>query len=125
MKSEKLPVIFLGWREDIETILAASDFTILTSDNEGMPLSLIQAGMAGIPGVSTNVGAVTDIIQNGISGFVTDLNSEALVNAVLDITRYVPQRLRMGEESKLWTTDRFSVLRLVNDHEENYRELLK
>ena len=125
VKSEKLPVIFLGWREDIETILAASDFTILTSDNEGMPLSLIQAGMAGIPGVSTNVGAVTDIIQNGISGFVTDLNSEALVNAVLDITRYVPQRLRMGEESKLWTTDRFSVLRLVNDHEENYRELLK
>ena len=118
-------MIFLGWREDIETILAASDFTILTSDNEGMPLSLIQAGMAGIPGVSTNVGAVTDIIQNGISGFVTDLNSEALVNAVLDITRYVPQRLRMGEESKLWTTDRFSVLRLVNDHEENYRELLK
>jgi glycosyltransferase involved in cell wall biosynthesis len=38
-ESENLPVTFLGWREDIEVILAAADFVLLTSDNEGTPLS--------------------------------------------------------------------------------------
>jgi glycosyltransferase involved in cell wall biosynthesis len=41
-KVENLPVTFLGWREDIEVVLAAADFVLLTSDNEGTPLSLIQ-----------------------------------------------------------------------------------
>jgi glycosyltransferase involved in cell wall biosynthesis len=125
VQKDNLPVTFLGWREDIETIMAASDFTILTSDNEGMPLSLIQAALVGVPGVSTNVGAVSDIIQNGISGFVTELNVQALAKAVSDITRYTPQRLHMGQEAKKWATERFSVHRLVNDHQVNYKELLE
>lgn len=39
----------LGWRSDLERMLAATDIAILTSDNEGTPLSLVQAGLAGIP----------------------------------------------------------------------------
>ncbi|HYD08717.1 MAG TPA: glycosyltransferase, partial [Acidimicrobiales bacterium] len=39
-------VRFLGWRADVETVYAASDLAVLTSDNEGMPVSLIEAGAA-------------------------------------------------------------------------------
>ena len=53
MKSEvsklKLPVRFLGWRKDISLILNASDLLILTSDNEAVALTLIEASQAGIP----------------------------------------------------------------------------
>jgi len=52
---EGLPVQVLGWQSNIEKVLSAADMVVLTSDNEGTPLSLIQAGMAGIPVVSTDV----------------------------------------------------------------------
>ena len=39
----------LGWRPDVETVYAAADLVLLTSDNEGMPVSLIEAGLAGLP----------------------------------------------------------------------------
>ena len=45
-------VIFLGWREDLENIFAAADLGVLTSDNEGMPLSLIESAAAGLPCVT-------------------------------------------------------------------------
>ncbi|MEY4152908.1 MAG: hypothetical protein RL470_967 [Actinomycetota bacterium] len=47
--NENLPVTFLGWRKDIADLFAASDIAILTSDNEGIPLTLIQAAQAGLP----------------------------------------------------------------------------
>jgi glycosyltransferase involved in cell wall biosynthesis len=43
-----LPVRFLGWRKDIGALFAASDIAILTSDNEGIPLTLIQAAQASL-----------------------------------------------------------------------------
>ena len=50
--------MLLGWRADVETVYAAADLILLTSDNEGMPVSLIEAALAGVPAVSTNVGSV-------------------------------------------------------------------
>ena len=58
---EVLPVKVLGWQSEIEKVLSAADMVILTSDNEGTPLSLIQAGMAGLPVVTTNVGSVPEV----------------------------------------------------------------
>ena len=49
-------VRFLGWRGDVEIIHAASDVALLTSDNEGMPVTLIEAALCGTPAVSTDVG---------------------------------------------------------------------
>jgi glycosyltransferase involved in cell wall biosynthesis len=71
IKQSDLPVKTLGWRNDIENLLGAADIVILTSDNEGTPLSLIQAGMSGLPVVTTNVGSVQDIVLNEITGLIT------------------------------------------------------
>jgi glycosyltransferase involved in cell wall biosynthesis len=55
-------VRLLGWRRDIETVYAAADLVLLTSDNEGMPVSLIEAGLAGLPSVATRVGGVPEVV---------------------------------------------------------------
>ena len=65
---ENLPVKVLGWQTDIEKVLSAADIVVLTSDNEGTPLSLIQAGMAGLPVVTTRVGSVPEIVLDGTTG---------------------------------------------------------
>ena len=122
--TENLPVTFLGWREDIEVVLAAADFVILTSDNEGTPLSLIQAGMVGIPVVATNVGSTNEIVVDGQTGFLTDLSIEQLAQAVTKLSSDSDLRAKMGAAGKKYTLARYGVERLVKDHQDLYLRLL-
>jgi glycosyltransferase involved in cell wall biosynthesis len=124
IKEKSLPVLCLGWRSDIELILAASDIVILTSDNEGTPLSLIQAGMAGVPVVSTNVGSVSEIVLNQKTGLITSLNVQDLANAVQTLIDDTALHKKLGDEAKKFTLSHFSVNRLVSDHEALYRGLI-
>ena len=55
-------VRWLGWRRDLATVYAATDVFLLTSRNEGTPVALIEAMASGVPGVSTDVGGVSDVI---------------------------------------------------------------
>ena len=122
--NKELPVSFLGWREDIEVVLAAADFVILTSDNEGTPLSLIQAGMVGIPVVATNVGSTNEIIVDGQTGFLTDLSVGELAAAVTKLAENSHSRTQMGAAGKEYTLARYGVERLVKDHQDLYLRLL-
>ena len=124
VNSENLPVSFLGWREDIEVVLAAADFVILTSDNEGTPLSLIQAGMVGIPVVATNVGSTSEIVVDGQTGFLTDLSIEQLAQAVTKLASDSDLRAKMGAAGMEYTLARYGVERLVKDHQDLYLRLL-
>lgn len=121
---ENLPVTFLGWREDIETVLAASDMVLLTSDNEGTPLSLIQAGMAKISVVSTDVGSVPEIVIDQETGILTDLTTRSLVNAIRELIEDASLREDMGLAAYDYTMQRYGVERLVEDHQNLYTELL-
>jgi glycosyltransferase involved in cell wall biosynthesis len=123
--AENLPVTFLGWREDIEVVLAAADFVLLTSDNEGTPLSLIQAGMVGIPVVATNVGSTNEIVVNGETGLLTDLSVGQLADAVVKVATDSDLRAKMGASGKEYTMARYGVARLVRDHQDLYLRLLK
>jgi glycosyltransferase involved in cell wall biosynthesis len=122
--AEGLPVTFLGWREDIETVLAASDLVLLTSDNEGTPLSLIQAGMAHLPIVATNVGSINEIVIDRETGLLTDLSATSLAEAVTKLTSSDSLRDEMGTKAHDYTIQRYGVERLVKDHQQLYEELL-
>jgi glycosyltransferase involved in cell wall biosynthesis len=123
--NENLPVTFLGWREDIEVILAAADFVLLTSDNEGTPLSLIQAGMVGIPVVATNVGSTNEIVVDGETGLLTYLSAGQLAEAVIKLVTDSALRAKMGSAGKEYTMARYGVARLIKDHQDLYLQLLK
>jgi glycosyltransferase involved in cell wall biosynthesis len=116
--AEGLPVTFLGWREDIETVLAASDLVLLTSDNEGTPLSLIQAGMAHLPIVATNVGSINEIVIDRETGLLTDLSATSLAEAVTKLTSSDSLRDEMGTKAHDYTIQRYGVERLVKDHQQ-------
>jgi glycosyltransferase involved in cell wall biosynthesis len=121
---EVLPVTVLGWRNDIERFLAASDILILTSDNEGTPLSLIQAGMANIPVVTTNVGSISEVVLNGITGIITSTEVNELADAVEKLFNDSDLRQSLGSNAQKYTKSNFGVQRLVSDHEELYRRLI-
>jgi glycosyltransferase involved in cell wall biosynthesis len=119
-----LPVKVLGWQNNIENVLSAADIIILTSDNEGTPLSLIQAGMAGLPVVTTRVGSVPEVVIDGITGFVTGLDVQEISDALEKLAKNTELRARMGASAQEFTLSNFGVDRLINDHELLYKKLL-
>ena len=121
---EDLPVKILGWQSNIERVLAAADIVILTSDNEGTPLSLIQAGMSSLPVVTTRVGSAPEVVIDGVTGFVTDLDVQKIADALEKLAKSAELRARMGSSGQEFTLSNFGVDRLVNDHELLYKQLL-
>ncbi len=121
---EDLPVKILGWQSDIEKVLAAADVVVLTSDNEGTPLSLIQAGMAGLPVVTTRVGSVPEVVLDGNTGIITSLEVQEIADALEKLANSNELRAQMGTAAQEFTLANFGVKRLVHDHEELYKRLL-
>ena len=121
---ENLPVQVLGWQSNIEKVLVATDIVVLTSDNEGTPLSLIQAGMAGLPVVTTRVGSVPEVVLDGTTGIITGLGVQEIADALEKLTNSSDLRRQMGAAAKEFTLANFGVKRLIHDHEELYKKLL-
>jgi glycosyltransferase involved in cell wall biosynthesis len=121
---EDLPIKILGWQSDIEKVLSAADVVILTSDNEGTPLSLIQAGMAGLPVVTTNVGSIPEIVMDGTTGIITSLEVHEIASAIEKLVNNSELRERLGATAKDFATANFGVQRLVSDHESLYKKLI-
>ena len=124
INQEDLPVTILGWQSDIERVLSSADIVVLTSDNEGTPLSLIQAGMAGIPVVTTNVGSVPEVVLDGVTGKVTGLDVQEIADALEKLVNDEVLRTKLGAAAQEFTMSNFGVKRLVHDHEELYKKLL-
>ena len=108
----------------MEQVLSAADIVILTSDNEGTPLSLIQAGMAELPVVTTLVGSVPEVVLDGITGIVTSLNVQQIADALEKLATSAELRVQMGNSARKFTLANFGIKRLVNDHEVLYKKLI-
>jgi glycosyltransferase involved in cell wall biosynthesis len=121
---ENLPVTILGWQSDIEKVLSAADIVVLTSDNEGTPLSLIQAGMSALPVVTTNVGSVPEVVLDGVTGLVTSMDIQEMADALEKLFNDAGLRTQYGIAAQEFTLSHFGVKRLVHDHEELYKKLL-
>ena len=121
-ESQELPMTFYGWRNDIARILSASDIAILCSDNEGIPLTLIQAAQAGLPIVSTNVGSVGDIVKDGINGTLVEGHVREFVRGLKELIEDEGLRFRYGVAGKERASELFSSKSMIKAHENLYRE---
>ena len=118
-------VIFTGWRKDLPRIYADLDVLVVSSDNEGTPVSAIEAMAARCPVVATRVGGIPDLIIDGETGFlVPPKNAEQLAAAVIHLLREPDVAHRVGQAARAVARERFSVERLIDDTEDLYEELL-
>ena len=124
VEKDLLPVTFLGWRKDIGTILSASDIAVLCSDNEGIPLTLIQASQAGLPVVSTGVGSVSDIVINGTTGLLTEASSRGLIQGVSGLLNDPGLGKRFGKAGQERAKEFFSSQSMVEHHQRLYSQTL-
>jgi glycosyltransferase involved in cell wall biosynthesis len=123
ISNEGLSVELLGWQKDMSAIYSAADVLILCSDNEAVSLALIEGSQYGLPLVSTNVGSVQDILIDGSTGLLTDLNQTALADAVERLVSDAQLRKVMGQAGKARAEQCFSLERMVQDHGNIYRSI--
>jgi glycosyltransferase involved in cell wall biosynthesis len=116
---------FLGWRRDLDTIYGASDVFLLTSRNEGTPVALIESLAAGVPGVATRVGGVSDVVDSDEVGRLAPPGDvDALADHVVGLLADDGLRRRIGAAGRRSVRARYGLDRLVDDVDRLYREML-
>jgi glycosyltransferase involved in cell wall biosynthesis len=119
------PLVFTSWRSDIDVINAGLDIVALTSFNEGTPVSLIEAQAANNPIVSTRVGGIQDIVQEGETALLSDVtDATSFSDNLLRLVEDDELRFRLGNNSRQYVLKKFSYQRLVKDMSDLYYELL-
>ncbi len=119
-----LPITFIGWESHTEDWLAVSDAAILLSDNEAVPLALIEAGFAELPVVATNVGSMSDVVIDNVNGFLVELSAAEIAQKVILLARNETLRRDLGLNGKTLASERFSIEAMISKHEEIYSKLM-
>lgn len=119
-------VSFLGEVPDVAELLNASDIFVLSSDWEGFGLVVAEAMAAGKPVITTAVGGVVELVEDGFSGIIVPpRDPEALARAILRLARDPELRNRMGESARRRALERFDISGTARDYEALYQEHLK
>jgi len=113
--NKAVQVIFTSWIPEVAKALYGLDVIILTSHNEGTPMSLIEAQFCGKPVVATNVGGVKDSFVNGETGFLVNPGDEsAFVEKLTLLTQNQALREEMGKKAAIFSRKHFSKTTEVN-----------
>ncbi len=119
-------VRLLGLRKDVSRLLYAADVFLLTSISEGIPLTLIEAMAASLPVVSTRVGGVGEVIEDGSTGLLAPAGDDsALAEKVLQLAADPQRRSRMGESGRRRAAAIFSESRMHGEYYRLYEDMLR
>jgi glycosyltransferase involved in cell wall biosynthesis len=117
-------VSVIGWA-DAADVFGASDIILSTSQNEGMPVALIEAQLAGKPVVATDAGSVAEVLLNHETGIVTNKNAGSIALALESLLLDEQKRTEMGTLAISRAQALFSVQRMINAHVDLYKSIVK
>ena len=124
--STPVNVIFTSWITNISEALQSIDIVVLTSYNEGTPVSLIEAQLFQKPVVATNVGGVRDTMIDGETGYlIDDFNIDEFVKKLQLLIHDKALRMSMGSRGKAFVLNRFSKEKEVGAIDELYKKCLQ
>ena len=121
---EQLPIQMLGWVERVAPVFAASDLTLLTSDNEGTPISLVQAGMAGCRLLPPTSARCARSSPTASPGWCARPMPTPWPRATASLIADPVARRKLGDAA-IEHTRRFTTDALAAAHLELYRQLLE
>jgi glycosyltransferase involved in cell wall biosynthesis len=115
-------VKFLGFRSDVDALLAQSHVFVLTSLSEGIPMAILEAMKSGLPVVATRVGGVPATVEDGVTGTLVDSGDErALTRALAALIEHPASAAAMGAAGHARARNEFSVEAMVAAYEATYR----
>lgn len=123
--SNEINLTFTSWIIDIDKAIAGLDIIALTSNNEGTPVSLIEAQAGGKAIVSTNVGGIKDIVLEGKTALLSKPEDvDAFANNMLKLIEDDDLRKTMSQLGPKFANENFGFERLIKDMRQLYDRLL-
>lgn len=114
-------VKFLGFREDVPSLLQAMDVFVLPSLSEGLPLSVLEAFALQKPVVATNVGGIPEIVKDGSTGYlVPPKNPEALAEKILMLLRDPQKAANIGQAGRKRAEEAFGLEQMIRKYQSLY-----
>jgi glycosyltransferase involved in cell wall biosynthesis len=120
-------VHFIGFQEDTRPAFVASDLVVLPSpwSSEGMPLSLLEAMALGKPVIASNIGGLSEIVQDGHTGLLVPPRDALALAHALQTLLQDPQRMRaIGLNAQRFVYEHHDAKHCVRQVEKNYLEVL-
>lgn len=118
-------VSYLGRRDDVAAILESCDIAVLSSRSEGLPIALLEYGMAGLPAIATSVGQCAEVLADGAAGILVPPSSpEELAGALLALLASPSRRATLGEKLRERVTSEYGAQRIVTQVADVYRQVL-
>ncbi len=112
---------FLGSRDDVADLLAASDVLLMASRTEGMPACVIEAGIAGLPVAGYALAGVPEAVVSGDTGLlVPPGDRDALIEAVATLVGKVELRTRLGGAARERCREMFDIRRVAPMYRDVY-----
>ena len=109
----------LGWQRATD-LLPIADIVLSTSENEGMPIALIESQLASLPVVTTNVGSVSEVVINMKTGFVCEKNDYQLIESLRELVNDESLRIKFGRNARLNSSKVFSIKTFIDAHKKLY-----
>ena len=108
-------VIFTGWRNDTADLIAGMDIFVLPSmSKEGLSLVLAEASSFGLPLVAAKINGNTEIITDGLNGFlIPPYDVPALADRIIFLVEHPDERRRMGENARNVWQEKFTQERML------------
>lgn len=118
-------VSFLGFRRDVDRILATAQLFVLTSRSEAFPRSILEAARAGLPTIASDVGGIREAVLDGQTGFVVPAGDRGALRARLDqLIGDGSLRAEMGRRARARFEEHFTLEHMVTRTVEVYEDLL-
>ncbi|MBL4623640.1 MAG: glycosyltransferase [Flavobacteriales bacterium] len=119
-------ITFTSWVRDVSTVYPGLDIVVLTSLNEGTPVSLIEAQAANKPIVSTNVGGIENVVIPQKTALLSNiLDDQLFFENLISLAESETKRKSMEQYGWKHVQAKFSYYRLVSDMKQLYFELLE
>lgn len=110
-------VHFLGWRSDVQRIVAALDLFVVSSLHEALPLAVLEAMACGVPVVATPVGDLPEVVRDGETGILfPSQDTPALATALLSLAGDPQRRSAMGLAARETVLARYSLEAMVDSY---------
>ena len=107
-------VTFIGVTNNVDEYLKNSDIYILPSEDEGLPMAIIEAMRASLPIISTSVGGIPEMIENGINGLLIAPNADSIENVLEHIEDC--DWLSMGQCARRTFEDKFTLEKMLRGY---------
>ncbi|MCL5958224.1 MAG: glycosyltransferase [Chloroflexi bacterium] len=118
-------VVFMGFADDVGSVLSCVDLVVMPSHFEGHPLALLEAMAAGRTVIATDVGGVPEVIRPGETGILIPPGSpDALASSILDVASAPDMAAKLGRAAAADVRARFSIQAAMAQYLALYERLL-